>query len=120
MKKATHIFVRSQREGTAIVVMYRASNGMRIGSAQDSVVQFGEDPRGELGKMRSFIDHSFAVTFLRTLADRDWATTNGVDPADPDFTVKASAYAAEIDDRDDKSRIVLASNLAQAAVLRKQ
>jgi hypothetical protein len=90
---------------------------MKIAQANDTLVGFGEDPQHS--PMRNFMDHSYAIKFLRTLADRDWAVENGVDPTHKDFLkIVATGYSADIEERDSESRILRASNMAQAAILK--
>ena len=124
MSKVTHILTHGHQavpnrpdHPMQKAVLYRASDGLMIGQANDTLVQFGENPQA--GQMRNFMDHKHAVTFLRKIADRDWAAENGEDPTAPDFLKRvASGYAANIEERDSESRVIAATNLAQAAILR--
>ncbi len=115
-KAATHSFSRSRQlvpntglngvpeQYTDTVHLYRESDGLRLGTAKDALVQFGIDP--QQAQMRVFKDHRRAVSFLRVLADRDWAVMNGADSQAPDFLERVKGYAAEITDADDHPRIV--------------
>ena len=128
MSKAdTHILSFSERqmaEGQPpmqVVTLYRAAGvyaaGMRLATANDVIVQSGED--SQKPTMRVFMTRDFAVAYLRTMADEDWAVLNGVDPGDKDFRkIVASGYSAAIKEVNSNSRVIAATNLAQAAILR--
>ena len=110
-KGLTHLFVRSLQpvpnspEPMQKVRAFRLSDGILVATANDALVGFGEDPQRQT--MRVFLDHSWAVKFLRDLMDRDWAVQCGVDPSKPDFmdTVR-SGYVANIQEDDAEKRIV--------------
>lgn len=111
MSKAyTHRLVRSKQQvanapvGTImdVAILYRMPEGLNVAKAQDALLQFGEDPQRI--QMRVFIDHSFCIKKMHELADRDWAVTNGCDPAAEDFKAKSSEYAANIEDIDQALR----------------
>ena len=118
-KQPTHSFSRSRalvqntgvngvaEQYTDTCHLYRELDGMRLATAKDGLVQFGEDP--QQARMRVFKDHRRAVSFLRVLADRDWAVTNGEKPEAPDFLERVKGYAAEITDADDRPRIIPAT-----------
>lgn len=89
---ATHRFLRQRIGEIDKVTMYRLSDGMKVAMAAAGMVVFGEDPNRP--STREFLSHSYAVSFLRGLADRDWAVQNDVRPED----IKNANYAAVIDE----------------------
>ncbi len=90
-----------------VATLYRMPEGLNVAKAQDALLQFGEDPQRI--QMRVFIDHNYCIAKMKELADRDWAVTNGCDPAAEDFKVKASEYAAHIEDIDQTLRNKIAA-----------
>lgn len=97
---ATHIIKQfASRQITEQVVgtmedLYRASDGMLIGSRVHCQVQWGEDPPTR--KIRNFISENFAMEYLRTVAEMDLADTGrqaifDVQDAEPKLTVPMGA-----------------------------
>lgn len=114
-KPVTHLLIRSRQAvpNTSVpmdvVQGYRASDGLRIITVKDALVQFGEDPQN--GGMRVFIDHDHAVAFARVLMDRDWAVQCGLDPKSQDFVEQVKReFAANIRDEDAEKRIISPDN----------
>lgn len=99
--------------------LYRLEDGMRVATAKDAMLSFGEDPQHQ--NMRVFLDHSGALGLMRKLADRDWAVQNGEDASKPDFMkIVASGYQASIDDVDMDRRILPPDEAARRMTLIKQ
>ncbi len=73
MEKPTHIIVSYPSQNS--LALFRASDGMAIGHAQNFTVIFGDDPAKREG--RNFIDHDHAVRFLRNEVTREDLGVNG-------------------------------------------
>lgn len=82
--QATHRFLKQRIGEIQKVTMFRMSDGMKVATAAGDIVVYGEDPNRMTGS-RQFLDHSYALTFMRKLADRDLAVELGVKPEDVRF-----------------------------------
>ena len=96
--------------------LYRLEDKMRVATAKDALLSFGEDPQHQ--NMRVFLDHDGALGLMRKLADRDWAVQNGEDAMKPEFMkIVASGYQASIDEVDLDRRIVPPDEAARRMTL---
>ena len=103
-KPATHLIVQYKSKDTDL--LYRAADGMALACRQGVTVISGEDPNPAKKEHRNFLDVTFAVMYLKRLAELD---ANHITPADYLRLIgpgEQLQYAATCEERDGESKIL--------------
>ncbi len=101
-KPATHILIHFPSKDTSL--LYRASDGMSIGTRIGINILFGESRDPSALVSRAFLDARYAEAFLRYCADLD---ANGMtEPAQHDRRRETFEFAASIEERYGESSLV--------------
>lgn len=103
MKAATHILI--EFASTKTHVLYRA-DGMALACRVQQNVVYGLDPNPAKMISRRFLDETYALAYLRHIADLD---ANHIAPDDEWARVgigESLEYGARLDERDGEPRVI--------------
>jgi len=103
-KPATHLIVQYRSKNTD--VLYRSADGMALACRQGLTVISGDDPNPAKKEHRNFLDETFAVMYLRHLADLDVNQIAATEEYARALRGERPEYAATCEERDGESKLV--------------